>query len=228
MQTLHRFPERPDPLLTIVVPCFQEEETIPEFHQRITRVVKRLPVSCEILYVDDGSSDRTADILRHYQDGSSVRCLSLSRNFGKEAALSAGIDHARGSALIFIDVDLQDPPELIAAMVDYWQRGYDVVNMQRNLRIGDSWFKRMSARAYYWVMQRLVEKVDMPADVSDFRLIGPAPLAALRALDERSRILKGMIGWVGFRTIELPYNRTVRHAGSTKSVSYTHLRAHET
>mgnify|MGYP001561503044 FL=1 len=216
MQTLHRFPERPDPLLTIVVPCFQEEETIPEFHQRITRVVKRLPVSCEILYVDDGSNDRTADILRHYQDGSSVRCLSLSRNFGKEAALSAGIDHARGSALIFIDVDLQDPPELIAAMVDYWQRGYDVVNMQRNLRIGDSWFKRMSARAYYWVMQRLVEKVDMPADVSDFRLIGPAPLAALRALDERSRILKGMIGWVGFRTIELPYNRTVRHAGSTK------------
>ena len=197
MQTLHRFPERPDPLLTIVVPCFQEEETIPEFHQRITRVVKRLPVSCEILYVDDGSNDRTADILRHYQDGSSVRCLSLSRNFGKEAALSAGIDHARGSALIFIDVDLQDPPELIAAMVDYWQRGYDVVNMQRNLRIGDSWFKRMSARAYYWVMQRLVEKVDMPADVSDFRLIGPAPLAALRALDERSRILKGMIGWVG-------------------------------
>ena len=118
MQTLHRFPERPDPLLTIVVPCFQEEETIPEFHQRITRVVKRLPVSCEILYVDDGSNDRTADILRHYQDGSSVRCLSLSRNFGKEAALSAGIDHARGSALIFIDVDLQDPPELIAAMVD--------------------------------------------------------------------------------------------------------------
>lgn len=189
MQTLHRFPERPDPLLTIVVPCFQEEETIPEFHQRITRVVKRLPVSCEILYVDDGSNDRTADILRHYQDGSSVRCLSLSRNFGKEAALSAGIDHARGSALIFIDVDLQDPPELIAAMVDYWQRGYDVVNMQRNLRIGDSWFKRMSARAYYWVMQRLVEKVDMPADVSDFRLIGPAPLAALRALDERSRML---------------------------------------
>ncbi len=204
MQTLHRFPERPDPLLTIVVPCFEEEETIPEFHQRITRVVKRLSVSCEILYVDDGSKDRTADILRHYQDGSSVRYLSLSRNFGKEAALSAGIDHARGSALIFIDVDLQDPPELIAAMVDYWQRGYDVVNMQRNLRIGDSWFKRMSARAYYWVMHRLVEKVDMPTDVSDFRLIGPAPLAALRALDERSRILKGMIGWVGFRTIELP------------------------
>lgn len=198
MQTLHRFPERPDPLLTIVVPCFEEEETIPEFHQRITRVVKRLSVSCEILYVDDGSKDRTADILRHYQDGSSVRYLSLSRNFGKEAALSAGIDHARGSALIFIDVDLQDPPELIAAMVDYWQRGYDVVNMQRNLRIGDSWFKRMSARAYYWVMHRLVEKVDMPTDVSDFRLIGPAPLAALRALDERSRILKGMIGWVAF------------------------------
>ena len=216
MQTLHRFPERPDPLLTIVVPCFQEEESIPEFHQRITRVVKRLPVSCEILYIDDGSNDRTANLLRDYQDGSAVRSLFLSRNFGKEAALSAGIDHARGSALIFIDVDLQDPPELIPAMVDFWQRGYDVLNMQRNLRTGDSWFKRVSARAYYWVMQRLVEKVDLPADVSDFRLIGPAPLAALRALDERSRILKGMIGWVGFRTVELPYDRTVRHAGSTK------------
>lgn len=216
MQTLHRFPESPDPLLTIVVPCFQEEETIPEFHQRITRVVKRLPVSYEILYIDDGSNDRTAELLHDYQDGLAVRCLFLSRNFGKEAALSAGIDHARGSALLFIDVDLQDPPELIPAMVDFWQRGYDVVNMQRSLRTGDSWFKRISALAYYWVMQRLVEKVDLPADVSDFRLIGPAALAALRALDERSRVLKGMIGWVGFRTVELPYIRTYRHAGSSK------------
>lgn len=216
MQTLHRLSERPDPLLTIVVPCFQEEQTIPEFHKRITRVVRCLPVSCEILYIDDGSNDRTADLLRHYQDGSDVRCLFLSRNFGKEAALSAGIDHARGSALIFIDVDLQDPPELITSMVHHWQMGYDVVNMQRDLRTGDSLLKRMSARSYYWIMQRLVEKVDLPADVSDFRLIGPAPLAALRALDERSRILKSLIGWVGFRTIELPYNRTFRHAGNTK------------
>ncbi|WP_330211136.1 glycosyltransferase family 2 protein [Pseudomonas sp. AM4(2022)] len=216
MRTSHRLSERADPLLTIVVPCFQEEQTIPEFHKRITRVVKRLPVSCEILYVDDGSSDQTADLLRHYQDGSNVRCLFLSRNFGKEAALSAGIDHARGSALIFIDVDLQDPPELISSMVYHWQMGYDVVNMQRDLRTGDSWLKRTSARSYYWIMRRLVEKVDLPVDVSDFRLIGPAPLAALRALDERSRILKGLIGWVGFRTIELPYNRTSRHAGNTK------------
>ncbi len=216
MQTLNRFPERPDPLLTIVVPCFQEEDTIPEFHQRVTKVVKRLPVSCEILYIDDGSNDGTAELLREYQDGSAVRCLFLSRNFGKEAALRAGIDHARGSALIFIDVDLQDPPELIPGMVEFWQKGYDVVNMQRNLRTGDSLFKRMSARAYYWVMQRLVDKVDLPADVSDFRLIGPAPLAAIRALDERSSILKGMIGWVGFRTFELPYNRAVRHGGSSK------------
>ncbi|EPJ82712.1 hypothetical protein SAMN05444743_1261 [Pseudomonas sp. PDC86] len=101
-------------------------------------------------------------------------------------------------------------------MVYHWQMGYDVVNMQRDLRTGDSWLKRTSARSYYWIMQRLVEKVDLPVDVSDFRLIGPAPLAALRALDERSRILKGLIGWVGFRTIELPYNRTSRHAGNTK------------
>ncbi|MBV7479127.1 glycosyltransferase family 2 protein [Pseudomonas sp. PDM31] len=216
MQTLHRLPERPDPLLTIVVPCFQEEQTIPEFHQRITRVVRDLSVSCEILYIDDGSNDRTADLLRHYQDGSAVRCLFLSRNFGKEAAMSAGIDHARGSALIFIDVDLQDPPELISTMVDYWQRGYDVVNMQRSLRTGDSWLKRMSARGYYWIMQRLVDMVDLPTDVSDFRLIGPAPVFALRALDERSRTLKSLIGWVGFRTIELSYNRTARHAGNTK------------
>lgn len=216
MPTSHQLLDHPDPLLTIVVPCFQEEQNIPEFHQRITQVVICLPVSCEILYIDDGSNDRTADLLQHYQDGSAVRCLLLSRNFGKEAALSAGIDHARGSALIFIDVDLQDPPELISTMVDFWQKGYDVVNMQRNLRTGDSWLKCMSAWGYYWVMQRLVEKVDLPVDVSDFRLIGQAPLAALRALDERCRTLKSLIGWVGFRTIELPYNRTVRHAGNTK------------
>jgi len=216
MQTLHRFPERHDPQLSIVVPCFQEEESIPEFHKRIIRVVERLPVSCEIIYIDDGSSDRTQELLRTCHDGVSVRCLSLSRNFGKEAALSAGIDHASGHALIFIDVDLQDPPELIPIMVAHWQQGYDVVNMQRSQRVGDSWFKRMTARAYYRVMQGLVEKIELPEDVSDFRLIGPAPLAALRSLDERVRVLKGLISWVGFRTIELPYDRTSRHAGHTK------------
>lgn len=205
-----------EPLLTIVVPCFQEEEVLPEFHRRIVLVKRRLRIPCEILYIDDGSSDGSAALLKSYQDEDGVRCLFLSRNFGKEAALCAGIDHASGAALVFIDVDLQDPPELIETMVEYWQRGYDVVNMQRRSRLGDSWFKRTSACVYYWTMQRLVDRVVLPIDVSDFRLIGPAPLAALRALDERSRILKSLIGWVGFRTIELPYERTLRHAGSSK------------
>lgn len=206
----------PEPSLSIVVPCYQEEQVLQAFQHRVSAVIKRLPVSCELLYVDDGSTDATPILLQRFASQPWVRCLHLSRNFGKEAALRAGLDHARGQALIFIDADLQDPPELITAMVDHWLQGYDVVNMQRIRRNGDGWRKRFSAGLYYRIMNRLLSRGRLPAQVSDFRLIGGAPLAALRAMPERAGVFKILVGWVGFRSIELPYARVGRAAGSSK------------
>ncbi|MDF0731555.1 glycosyltransferase family 2 protein [Pseudomonas entomophila] len=205
-----------EPRLSIIVPCYQEEQVLQAFHQRIAGVVKRLPVPCELLYIDDGSTDATADLLRQFGSQPGVRCLRLSRNFGKEAALRAGLDHARGQALVFIDADLQDPPELIATMVEHWLQGYEVVNMQRTRRDGDGWLKRLTATLYYRTMRLLLTRGDLPAEVSDFRLIGPAAVAALRAMPEQVGVFKLLVGWVGFRSIELPYARVGRVAGASK------------
>lgn len=205
-----------EPSLSIVVPCYQEEQVLQAFHYRISQVIEKLALPCELLYIDDGSTDATPILLQRFASQSWVHCLHLSRNFGKEAALRAGLDHARGQALIFIDADLQDPPELIGAMVDYWLQGYDVVNMQRVRREGDAWQKRISANWYYRIMNLLLVHGGLPADVSDFRLIGAAPLAALRAMPERIGAFKLMVGWVGFRSIELPYTRMERAAGVSK------------
>lgn len=205
-----------EPRLSIIVPCYQEEQVLEMFHQRILLVIKHLPVACELIYINDGSTDNTLGLLQRFEQLPNVRCLNLSRNFGKEAALRAGIDHARGQAAVFIDADLQDPPELIGVMVDHWLEGYDVVNMQRTRREGDGWLKKITAAAYYRIMNWLVTHGPLPVEVSDFRLIGPAPLAALRMMDERAGLFKGLVGWVGFRTIELPYARVARAAGSSK------------
>ncbi|MDD1012090.1 glycosyltransferase family 2 protein [Pseudomonas rubra] len=216
MLTLPQPPSGAEPRLSIIVPCYQEEQVLQAFHQRIGELIERLPVPCELLYINDGSSDDTPALLRQFQQQPGVRCLHLSRNFGKEAALRAGLDHASGQAVVFIDADLQDPPELIGLMVEHWLQGYDVVNMQRSRRDGDSWLKKFTARLYYRIMRHLVGRGQLPAQVSDFRLIGPAPLAALRAMDERVGLFKGLVGWVGFRTIELPYERVARAAGTSK------------
>lgn len=205
-----------EPRLSIIVPCYQEEQVLQTFHQRVAAVVNRLPVSCELLYIDDGSTDATPHLLRQFRTHSWVRCLRLSRNFGKEAALRAGLDHARGQALVFIDADLQDPPELIATMVDHWLQGYDVVNMQRTRRDGDGWLKKLTATLYYRTMRVLMAQGSLPAQVSDFRLIGPAAVAALRAMPEQVGVFKLRVGWVGFRSIELPYARVGRVAGTSK------------
>lgn len=216
MSTLPTFARGVEPCLSVIVPCYQEEHALQAFHQRLTRVFRSLPVSCEVLYINDGSTDRTHDLLDEFELTDWVRCLHLSRNFGKEAAMRAGIDHARGQAAVFIDADLQDPPELIAQMVEHWQQGYDVVNMQRTRRDGDSRMKRLTAGLYYRVMRGLVTRGQVPSEVSDFRLIGPAPLAALRTMEERVSLFKGLVGWVGFHTVELPYERAARVAGKSK------------
>ena len=202
--------------LTVIVPCYNEESVLTEFHRRALLVLRDLPVNFELLYVNDGSSDGTQNLLSKFSCEDGVRSLNLSRNFGKEAAMNAGIDHASGKAILFIDADLQDPPELMAEMVDQWLSGYDIVNMQRSSRDFDSLGKRFSARAYYSLMQWLGGRIKFQREVSDFRLIGPKPLRALKQVPDRSRVMKGLVGWLGFNTIEVPYQRVARDAGTTK------------
>ncbi|SED89443.1 glycosyltransferase family 2 protein [Pseudomonas costantinii] len=210
-------PERvPRPLLSVIVCCYNEAKVLPIFHRRVMAVLDTLSIRYELLYVNDGSRDGSQALLSHFCQTPGVRCLNLSRNFGKEAAMVAGIDHAQGDAILFIDVDLQDPPELIPLMVHHWLSGRDIVNMQRRSRVSDTSGKRISAHLYYKLMGFLADKFDVPPDVSDFRLIGPAPLAALRAMPERTRFMKGLISWLGFNTIEVPYDREPRTAGQTK------------
>ena len=203
-------------LISVIVCCYNEAHMLPEFHHRLMLVLSALPVAYEVLYVNDGSHDGSDELLEQFCRAPRVRCLNLSRNFGKESAMSAGIDHAAGDAVLFIDADLQDPPELIPAMVRHWLAGNDIVNMQRSDRRSDTAGKRLSARLYYKLMNLLVDKYPVPPDVSDFRLIGPAPLNALRNMPERATLMKGLVNWLGFKTVEIPYRRARRKAGESK------------
>lgn len=203
-------------LLSVVICCYNEAHVLPEFHARLMSAMRKLQIRHEALYVNDGSNDGSLTIFDELCQTPQVRCLNLSRNFGKESAMAAGIDHAGGEAILFIDADLQDPPELIPLMVEHWLAGCDIVNMQRSDRRGDTAGKRISARLYYRLLGLLVDRYAVPQDVSDFRLIGAAPLQALRAMPERARFMKGMVNWLGFKTIELPYDRVARGAGQSK------------
>lgn len=202
--------------MSVVVPVFNEEAVLAAFHQRLKVVLAKLDEKVEVLYVDDGSSDGTFLILQNLQAlEKQVSVVRLSRNFGKEQAMSAGLRLAQGDAVILIDVDLQDPPELIASMVVAWRDGADIVNMRRRSRAGESWFKKATAYAFYRVMNMLSE-VPVPPDVGDFRLLDRRVVAALNLLPERGRFMKGLFAWVGFRQVTLDYDRAPRAAGSSK------------
>jgi len=189
---------------------------IEETHRRLTAVLGAHGLAYEIIYVDDGSSDRTAELLHGIQAGDAqVRVLSLSRNFGHQTAVTAGIDHAGGEAVVLIDADLQDPPELIHDMLAKWREGYEVVFGRRILRRGENTFKRATAAAFYRVINRLSE-VEIPLDSGDFRLMDRRAVDALRAMPERDRFVRGMVAWVGFRQFALPYVRAERFAGTSK------------
>ncbi|MEY8689950.1 MAG: glycosyltransferase family 2 protein [Leptothrix sp. (in: b-proteobacteria)] len=204
------------PTLSIVCPFHNEEEGIEAFFAAMHRVLGELGETYEIVCVNDGSRDRTLALLQaEQQRHSGVRVIDLSRNFGKEAALTAGIEHALGRAVIPIDADLQDPPELIPAMVAKWREGHDVVLARRTDRASDSWAKRLTARAFYRVHNRIAD-VPIPDNVGDFRLMDRRVIEALRQLPERRRFMKGLFGWVGFRTTTVDYIRPPRTAGSTK------------
>lgn len=202
--------------LSVVVPTHDEQDVILAFHTRLITVLDGLGIAAEIIYVDDGSSDTTARIITdlHAADGR-VALLQLSRQFGKEAALSAGLDHACGDAVVVIDADLQDPPELIPALIAQWHAGYDVVYAQRSRREQETWIKRASAHTYYRLLSRL-SPVRIPHDTGDFRLMSARAVVALRTLREQHRYMKGLFAWVGYPQVAVRYVRHGRHAGRSQ------------
>ena len=208
--------EAPACLLSVVVPLFNEDDVLRSFHGRLVAALAPIRGRCEIVYVDDGSTDTTAQILTELQDSdAAVSMARLSRNFGKEAAMSAGLRLAQGDAVVVIDADLQDPPELIGQMVDAWRQGADVVNMRRCDRAGETWLKKATAHAFYFVINRLSD-VPIPEQVGDFRLFSRRAVDALNRLPERNRFMKGLFAWIGYVQVTLEYDRQPRAAGHTK------------
>jgi len=206
--------------LTVVVAAYNEAEALPSLHRRLVAVLDALPRDCgvdgRVLYVDDGSRDGTWALLQRFAAGDvRVSLLRLSRNFGKEAALTAGLDHVDDGAALILDADGQDPPELIPEFVARWQQGFDDVHGTRLEREGEGWLKRATAHAFYRVMQRL-SHTPIPTDTGDFRLLSPRALMALRQLRERHRFMKGLFGWIGFERVAVPYHREPRLAGKSK------------
>ncbi len=201
-------------LLSIVAPMLDEEGTARVFYERVCAAVGALPF--ELVVVDDGSTDETPQILAEIaREDPRVRVLSLSRNFGHQTAITAGLDHAQGNVVVMIDADLQDPPELITEMLDHWRAGSDVVYATRTDRVGESRFKLKTAEWFYRIMGRLSD-VPLAANAGDFRLLDRRALDALLLMRERNRYLRGMTSWVGFTQTALPYSRAARHAGTTK------------
>jgi glycosyltransferase involved in cell wall biosynthesis len=204
--------------LSVVVPVYNEEAVLPEFHRRLAATLDTLAPSfaAEIVYVNDGSRDTSlAQMLELHRSDARVAVVDLSRNFGKEIAMSAGLDHARGDAVIVIDSDLQDPPELIPKMVQAWQAGGDVVRMRRASRANESWLKKWTASAFYRAIGRIGE-IDIPADVGDFRLLSRRAVLSLRRFPERTRFMKGLFAFIGYPSVEIVYDRDGRFAGETK------------
>ncbi|MBS0525016.1 MAG: glycosyltransferase family 2 protein [Proteobacteria bacterium] len=203
-------------MLSLVVPVFNEEESIELFLTAVEPFLERAGLRFEIVFVNDGSRDDTLSrLLDSSRRDARIRVVNLSRNFGKEAALTAGIDHARGDILIPIDIDLQDPPDLFGPFIERWREGYDIVYGVRELRAWDTMSKRLSASWFYWVFNRM-SPVRIPTNVGDFRLVDRRAVEVLRQLPERNRFMKGLFAWVGFNAIGVPYERPQRAAGSSK------------
>jgi len=203
-------------LLSLVVPLYNERPMLPLFFERVLPVLATLDLHWEIVLIDDGSDDGSAHYIRSVIDRTpGIRLIKLSRNFGKEAAMTAGLEHAKGDAVIVLDADLQDPPEHIPAMVECWQSGVDVVLMQRRSRAGETAFKRWSAHLFYRLLNR-TSRTNIPVDTGDFRLMSRKAVNALLVLKERNRYMKGLFAWIGMPTQVIQYDREPRAAGETK------------
>ncbi|KRW92732.1 glycosyltransferase [Alicyclobacillus tengchongensis] len=202
--------------ISVVIPVFNEEAVIRATYERLTAVMQSVGVRYELIFVNDGSSDASASMIVDLAKGDqAVKLLNFSRNFGHQIAISAGMDHAMGDAVIVIDADLQDPPELIPDMIKRWEEGFDVVYAKRVLRHGETWFKRFTAAAFYRALRALTE-IDIPVDTGDFRLIDRKVCDVLRMLPEHSRFVRGLVAWSGFRQCAIEYVRQPRFAGETK------------
>jgi len=204
-------------LVTILIPAYNEEEVLDMLMERLGKlIVDNSRYDFEILFVNDGSRDKTLEIIEAYSKRDKrVSYVNLSRNFGKETAMLAGFDHARGDAVVVIDADLQDPPELISQMLEYWQAGYDDVFARRRSRTGESWLKRLTSSWYYRILQSST-KIPIQVDTGDFRLLSRRFVEALKQFRESERYTKGMFSWVGLNKKEILYDRDPRAAGETK------------
>ena len=203
--------------ITILIPCYNEEASLHFLYERLNALMAELSgYEFEVLFVNDGSRDRTLDIIKEYaKSDDRISYIDLSRNFGKETAMIAGIDHVDSDALIIMDADLQDPPSLIPEMVKWWEKGYKDVCAKRRSRAGETWFKKWSSHAYYRILQR-VSRIPIQADVGDFRLLDRECVDALKQIRESQRYTKGLFSWIGFDKKEILFDRDPRIAGRTK------------
>jgi glycosyltransferase involved in cell wall biosynthesis len=206
----------PSPTYSIIVPVFNEAESLPELHRRLTAVMKKLSKSWELILVNDGSTDASPTVMRDLAaHDPRVRVLRFARNFGHQIAVTAGLDASKGRAVVVIDADLQDPPEVIPDLVAKWKEGFELVYAVRRGREGESWFKKTSASLFYRLIFRITD-VRIPLDTGDFRLLDRKVVVVLNNMRERHRFLRGMGAWVGFRQVGVPYDRQARFAGETK------------
>lgn len=216
-KTNHILRERPNPkLMSIIIPCYNEEEVLPLLRRELESFVSTLPCPVEIIFINDGSRDRTLFLLDEWAAADTrIRLLGFARNFGHQTAVTAGLDAAKGDAVVIMDADLQDPPRVVHDMLARYREGYDVVYGQREERAGETSFKKFTAWAFYRLMKKLVHP-DLPLDTGDFRLISSECLTALRSMRETHRFLRGMVAWVGFAQTGVKYKRDARAAGETK------------
>lgn len=204
------------PTLSLVLPIYNEQEVIPELHKQLQAFLKELGVDTEVVFVNDGSRDASFEMLRDLvKEDARYRILSFSRNFGHQTAITAGVDHARGKAVVVMDADLQDPPSVVLEMMAKWREGYDVVYGKRGARAGETIFKKLTAKIFYRLFAAMIP-IEVPLDTGDFRLMSRRVVVALRELREAHRFVRGMVAWIGFKQTAVIYDRPGRFAGETK------------
>ena len=204
------------PTFSIIAPIYNEAESMPELYRRVSEVMDSIGEPCELILIDDGSSDRSTDMIHALAEKDErVRPVIFARNFGHQIAVTAGLDYSRGDAVVIIDSDLQDPPEVIPDLIAKWREGYEVVYAVRAEREGESWFKLWTASLFYRIIFKITD-VKIPLDTGDFRLMDRKVVNVMKRMRERDRFLRGMSAWVGFKQVGVPYKRMARFAGSTK------------
>lgn len=202
--------------MSVIVPMYNEEAVIPETYRRLNQVLTNFGESYEIVFINDGSRDKTGEMLSELcKSDYHVKLIDFARNFGHQVAITAGMDYAAGRCMVIIDGDLQDPPELIPDMVGLWRKGFDVVYGKRKTRQGETFFKKFTAKAFYRILQHMTD-IDIPVDTGDFRLIDRRVCETLKQLPERSRYVRGLMSWVGFKQTAVEFERSERFAGETK------------